>query len=136
MHINEIPRRCANVRQATPARRFTKARATMRHVLNILAATLVMTTAAMSAALAASPAEMRGRAFARANCAKCHSIDRVSPSPLKIAPPFRTLHKKYPVDTLAEAFAEGIDTGHPTMPMFTLEPDQINDLLAFLKTLE
>jgi mono/diheme cytochrome c family protein len=113
-----------------------KARSTMRYVLNILAATLIVTTAAMTTALAASPAELRGRAFARNNCAKCHSIDRVSPSPLKIAPPFRTLHKRYPVDTLAEAFAEGIDTGHPTMPMFQLEPDQINDLLAFLKTLE
>ena len=37
---------------------------------------------------------------------------------------------------LAEALAEGIDTGHPTMPMFTLEPDQINDLLSFLKSLK
>jgi mono/diheme cytochrome c family protein len=134
MHINEIPRRCCNVHALPAASR--KPEPIMRHVLNILAATLVMTTAAMTAALAASPAEMRGRTFARTNCAKCHSIDRVSPSPLKIAPPFRTLHKRYPVDTLAEAFAEGIDTGHPTMPMFTLEPDQINDLLAFLKTLE
>jgi cytochrome c len=33
-------------------------------------------------------------------------------------------------------FAEGIDTGHPTMPAFVLEPDQIHDLLAYLKTLE
>jgi mono/diheme cytochrome c family protein len=134
MHINEIPRRCCNLHALPAASR--KPEPIMRHVLNILAAALVMTTAAMTTALAASPAEMRGRAFARTNCAKCHSIDRVSPSPLKIAPPFRTLHKRYPVDTLAEAFAEGIDTGHPTMPMFTLEPDQINDLLAFLKTLE
>lgn len=119
-----------------PPAALRKRKPAMRYVLNVLAATLIMTTAVTTAVLAASPAEMRGRAFARANCAKCHSIDRVSPSPLKIAPPFRTLHKRYPVDTLAEAFAEGIDTGHPTMPMFTLEPDQINDLLAFLKTLE
>lgn len=91
---------------------------------------------AISPAMAASPAESRGRAFAQTNCARCHSIDRQGPSPLAIAPPFRTLHKKYPVDTLAEALAEGIDTGHPTMPMFTLEPDQINDLLSFLKSLK
>jgi len=87
-------------------------------------------------ALAASPAELRGRTFAKTNCSRCHSIDRHTESPLAIAPPFRTLHKKYPLDTLAEALAEGIDTGHPTMPMFTLEPDQINDLLSFLKSLE
>ena len=85
---------------------------------------------------AASPREQRGKTFAMNNCLKCHSIDKVSASPLKIAPPFRTLHKRYPVETLAEALAEGIQTGHPTMPEFQLEPDQIGDLLAYLKTLE
>ncbi|WP_027577803.1 cytochrome c [Bradyrhizobium sp. Ai1a-2] len=89
-----------------------------------------------TSALAASPAEQRGRTFALNNCARCHSIDKVTKSPLKIAPPFRTLHKRYPVETLAEAFAEGIQTGHPTMPEFRLDPDQIHDLLAYLKTLE
>jgi mono/diheme cytochrome c family protein len=88
------------------------------------------------AAMAASPAEQRGQFFARTNCARCHSIDKVTESPLRIAPPFRTLHKRYPIESLAEAFAEGISTGHPTMPEFQLEPDQINDLLSFMKTLE
>ena len=90
----------------------------------------------LTPALAASPAEQRGKTFALTNCARCHSIDRVTESPLKIAPPFRTLHKRYPVETLAEALAEGIVTGHPTMPEFRLEPDQINDLLSYLKSLE
>ncbi|RZN23746.1 cytochrome c [Bradyrhizobium sp. Leo121] len=93
---------------------------------------IVLTTSA----LAASPSEQRGRTFALNNCARCHSIDKVTKSPLKIAPPFRTLHKRYPVESLAEAFAEGIQTGHPTMPEFRLDPDQIHDLLAYLKTLE
>ena len=58
----------------------------------------------------------RGRTFAQANCAQCHAIGPVGESPLRIAPPFRTLHERYPVDTLAEALAEGIVTGHPSMP--------------------
>jgi cytochrome c len=70
------------------------------------------------------------------NCAGCHSTDRVTESPLKIAPPFRTLHTRYPIESLEEALAERIVTGHPTMPEFRLDPDQIRDLLAFLKTLE
>src|SRR5450755_1228974 len=90
----------------------------------------------MTPALAASPAEQRGKTYALTNCARCHSIDRVTTSPLKIAPAFRTLHLRYPVETLAEAFAEGIETGHPTMPAFQLDPDQINDLLSYLKSLE
>jgi cytochrome c len=95
-----------------------------------------VTVLVMTPALAASPAEQRGKTYALTNCARCHSIDRVTESPLKIAPPFRTLHKRYPIESLGEALAEGIETGHPTMPAFQLQPDQINDLLSFLKTLE
>lgn len=87
-------------------------------------------------ALAAPTAEQRGKAYARTNCARCHAIDRRSESPLKIAPPFRTLHQRYPIDTLEEALAEGIYTGHADMPAFELDPDQIHDLLSYLKTLE
>jgi len=92
--------------------------------------------ALMTPALALSPAEQRGRTFALTNCARCHSVDRATQSPLKIAPPFRTLHLRYPVETLGEALAEGIETGHPTMPAFQLDPDQIHDLLSYLKSLE
>ena len=37
---------------------------------------------------------------------------------------------------LEEAFADGITTGHPEMPRFQFEPDQIDDLIAFFKSLE
>ncbi len=87
-------------------------------------------------ALAGPTAPQRGKAFARANCARCHAIDRASDSPLKIAPPLRTLHQRYPIETLGEALAEGIYTGHADMPAFELNPDQIHDLLSYLKTLE
>ena len=90
----------------------------------------------LTQAMAASPDQQRGKTFALNNCARCHAIDRVSQSPLKIAPPFRNLHKRYPIETLAESLAEGIQTGHPTMPEFRLDPDQIHDLLSYMKTLE
>ena len=86
--------------------------------------------------LAASTAEQRGKAFVRANCARCHAIDRTSSSPLKAAPPFRTLHLRYPIETLGEALAEGIYVGHGDMPAFALNPEQIHNLLSYLKTLE
>ena len=95
----------------------------------------VLLTAA-AAAEALEPAAQRGQVIARAYCMGCHSIDRVSASPLTIAPPFRTLHKKYPVENLEEALAEGISTGHPTMPEFRFDPGQSNDFISFLKTLE
>jgi mono/diheme cytochrome c family protein len=83
-----------------------------------------------------SPGAQRGRTFAQANCASCHAIDKVNTSPLKIAPEFRTLHLRYPVENLQEALAEGIRTGHPTMPAFRLDPGQISDFISYLKTLE
>jgi cytochrome c len=78
----------------------------------------------------------RGKAFARANCARCHSIDRSLRSPHRNAPAFRTLHTRYPVETLEDALAEGLSTGHPRMPEFRLEPGEIGDFINFLKSLE
>jgi mono/diheme cytochrome c family protein len=82
------------------------------------------------------PAVQRGQTFVRVHCAQCHSIDAVSESPLKIAPPFRSLHLKFPVESLAPRLAEGIIANHPTMPQFRLDADQVNDVIAFLKSLQ
>src|SRR3954452_25296971 len=76
------------------------------------------------------PSPQRGLNFVRTNCARCHSVDKLTPSPLTAAPPFRDLHKRYPVENLEEALGEGIVTGHPTMPEFHLDPGQITDLIA------
>jgi cytochrome c len=83
-----------------------------------------------------SPAAQRGFVFVRTHCSRCHSIDAVSASPLKVAPPFRTLHERYPIESLQESLAEGIITGHPSMPEFRLDPGQIADVIGYLKSLE
>jgi mono/diheme cytochrome c family protein len=88
------------------------------------------------AARAEADSVERGREFARANCARCHSIERSGASALESAPPFRTLHQRYPVEYLEEALAEGMITGHPEMPEVRLEPDQIADFIDFLKSFE
>jgi cytochrome c len=88
------------------------------------------------AAAQSSPAAQRGLNFVRLHCAQCHSIDKVSESPLTIAPPFRTLHSKYPIESLRRPLSEGIIANHPSMPQFRLDADQINDVLAFMKSLQ
>jgi cytochrome c len=100
------------------------------------AAALIAGSPSTAAAEPLSPSAQRGLVFVRTNCAQCHAIGREGASPLSIAPPFRTLHQKYPVESLAESFAEGIVTGHPSMPEFRLEPDRINAVISYLKTLE
>lgn len=91
---------------------------------------------ASAVALAQSGRAQRGLTFAQTNCSQCHAIGRVGESPIPEAPPFRTLHTRYPIESLAEAFAEGITTGHPSMPQFQLDPAQINDLLAYLNSIQ
>ena len=81
-------------------------------------------------------AVQRGRAFAQANCARCHAIGPAGESPLPKAPPFRALHQRYPVENLVEALGEGIKTAHRAMPEFQLDEHQIGDLIAYLKSLE
>jgi cytochrome c len=84
----------------------------------------------------AAPNAAAGKAFAQSNCSHCHSIDKFTASTLAIAPPFRTLHQRYPVESLEEALGEGIATGHPSMPEFRLDPGQVGDFISFLKSLE
>lgn len=83
-----------------------------------------------------SPAAQRGLTFVRLHCVQCHSIDMVSESALKVALPFRTLIQQFPLETLRRRLGEGITATHPTMPQFRLEPDQLNDVMEYLKTLE
>jgi mono/diheme cytochrome c family protein len=83
------------------------------------------------------PAVARGRAFAEQNCGSCHATGPSGASPNAKAPPFRTLHERYPVENLTESLAEGLRTGHPEMPQFDgLDTGQIDDLIAYLKSLE
>lgn len=112
---------------------------THRRIFQTLKAIGLATAFAVSAHHAdaqMAPSVQRGLNFAQTNCARCHAIDKVAPSPLKLAPPFRTLHSRYPVETLAESLSEGIVTAHQNMPQFRLEADQITDFISYLKWLE
>lgn len=84
------------------------------------------------AVAAHQPSRDRGRAIAERECAHCHAVGRTGTSPHVKAPPFRDLHKRYPVQHLAESLAEGIVVGHGDMPEFIFEPDDIDALLAYI----
>jgi mono/diheme cytochrome c family protein len=80
--------------------------------------------------------EGRGEALLNTNCARCHAIGRSGASPHPEAPPFRTLSRKFKIDGLAEALAEGIFTGHPDMPEFVFEPDEVGAIIEYLKSIQ
>jgi len=82
-----------------------------------IAAVLGLAICLLAAAACAAPDSVaRGKEFARANCMRCHSIEKTGDSPVKAAPPFRTLHLRYPVEYLEESLAESMVTGHNDMP--------------------
>jgi mono/diheme cytochrome c family protein len=85
----------------------------MKLSLFALAVTLC---SAETASAQLSPDARRGLTFIRVHCAQCHAIDKVSDSLLTIAPPFRDLHLKFPIETLRRRLSEGISAAHPTMP--------------------
>lgn len=77
-----------------------------------------------------------GRRLAEVYCATCHAIGATGESRHPMAPHFRTLSRAYPVESLSEAFAEGILVGHPDMPEFQLEPAEIDALLAYIQSVQ
>jgi cytochrome c len=103
---------------------------------NAMTISLMFNPSGAQSAEVLSPPAQRGLVIVRTNCSRCHAIGKVGESPLKIAPPFRTLHERYPIDNLQEPLAEGIITGHPTMPEFRFDPGEVGDIIAYLKSLE
>jgi mono/diheme cytochrome c family protein len=94
----------------------------------------VVAVKAGTASSQTTPSE-RGQTIAEKQCARCHAIGPTGNSPMGLAPPFRDLSQRYPIETLAEALAEGIVTGHPAMPVFTFHPREIDALLAYINSL-
>jgi cytochrome c len=84
----------------------------------------------------ASTPRRRGEALLTANCARCHAVGRGGASAHPEAPPFRTLSRKFKIEGLAEALAEGIFTGHPDMPEFVFEPDEVGAIIDYLKSIQ
>ena len=99
-----------------------------------LAALLVLAAAVPAAAQ--DGRIQRGRSFVESRCSECHAAGPTGDSPLAKAPAFRTLRERYPIEDLAESLAEGIATGHPSMPEFQLNPGQINDVIASLNSIQ
>lgn len=77
----------------------------------------------------------RGEMLARENCSSCHAIGLKGDSPNPKSPPFRTLSQRYQLEALEEALGEGITMGHgeANVPHFIFEPDDIGDLISYLK---
>jgi cytochrome c len=69
-------------------------------------------------------------------CGPCHAVGKTGESPRQDAPAFRTLGRRYPIEALEESLGEGIMSGHPDMPEFSFDADDVGDIIAYLKSIQ
>jgi cytochrome c len=101
----------------------------------IAAALLSALGLAMVSYPAAAADLKRGEALLARNCGACHSVDR-GDSRDKDVVPFRILGKRYPVESLEEALGEGFMSGHPDMPEFEFDADDVGAIIAYLQSIQ
>jgi cytochrome c len=109
-----------------------------------LAATILSLALASVAASAARAEPARedlnqreqGANLVNRNCGACHATGRSDSSPLAQAPAFRDLHQRYSIEALGEALAEGMLTGHPSMPEFRFAPSEVAAIITYLQSIQ
>lgn len=105
----------------------------VRSLFFILAGLLLLPEAGRAESAAAL---RRGEALLTRNCAQCHAVGRSGASARADAPALRTLGRRYRIETLEEALAEGLISGHPDMPEFSFGADDVGAIIAYLKAIQ
>ncbi len=77
-----------------------------------------------------------GHEVAATHCANCHAIDAGRESPLREAPSFHGILARYASDRLADDLIEGVRVGHDQMPVFDLDVQSADALIAYLEWLD
>ncbi len=78
----------------------------------------------------------RGEALLTRSCGSCHAVGRSGDSPDKQALAFRSIGKRYPVESLEEALGEGFMSGYPDMPEFKFDAGDVGAIIAYLKSIQ
>jgi mono/diheme cytochrome c family protein len=76
-----------------------------------------------------------GRKIAQKFCSRCHSIGEEASSPHADAPPFRHIAANRSAGSLKEILGEGMIVGHPDMPRWRFQADDVSSLIAYLKSI-
>lgn len=102
----------------------------------ILAAALLPMSAYGQGTAPDSRESRRGETLLTRHCGACHSVGRQGASPNAQAPVFRSLGRRYEIESLEEALGEGLVVGHPEMPEFRFEADDVGAIIAYLKVIQ
>jgi mono/diheme cytochrome c family protein len=74
-----------------------------------------------------------GETYAEKVCAQCHAIHRTGLSPEPTAPPLRNVAATPGITETA--LRVWLSTSHPTMPNIVVEPQNMDNVIAYILTL-
>ena len=104
----------------------------MKNGLTLAAAALL----AFSAEASAQDADIEtGAAYAKKVCAACHAVlanEQISPLPQ--APTFQSVADTPGMTEMA--LTVWLQSSHPTMPNIVLEPDDLRNVVAYIRSLD
>jgi cytochrome c len=80
--------------------------------------------------------QRQGQSLVANKCSSCHAVGRFGESRNPKAPAFRTLHERYPIESLAEALAEGTISGSPDEPEFTFSGREVGAIISYISMIQ
>lgn len=97
---------------------------------------LLSTPATLSnAAESKSKRAAHGRAILQEQCGRCHAIGPVGASPLRHAPPMRTIYRRFVPRELQAELSEGMVSRHKEMPQVEFSDEDVYAILTYLYAL-
>ena len=99
------------------------------------ATTLLMLSLFANGQANAAAEEAQGEALAKQYCIRCHATGKTDESNHPSVRPLREIAAAGPMPMLEAARKTGSIAGHDEMPEFDMELDQINALIAYLKSI-
>jgi mono/diheme cytochrome c family protein len=96
---------------------------------------LLVSWSAASNAATTGELRSRGKALLQENCSRCHAIGARGRSPLKAAPPMRTIYGRFAPRELQAELREGMVSRHRAMPQIDFSDEDTDAILAYLYAL-
>jgi mono/diheme cytochrome c family protein len=101
----------------------------------VLIAAGVVCLPASSDAARYNKLERRGKAILQEKCGRCHAVEAVGDSPLKIAPPMRDVYTRFAPRELQAEIMHGMVSRHKEMPQIDFSEEDTAAILAYLYAL-
>jgi mono/diheme cytochrome c family protein len=105
-------------------------------VVGLAASLAALAGPTFAAAPRATPTVERGAQVAQDRCAACHAVAMETKSPNRVAPLFRVLSRLYSAKDIETKLAAISEHGHFEMPPLSLREDEIEDVAAYIQSLD